>query len=223
MNNNQVRNFYEEEAQYEKSIFVIKDMIQKIINLKTEDLQSKIKYVDENSEYIEYIDLFEAVIGRKTNKYYWSQNEEDEKYYNLVLGQVYRTDKLNMELQVKNKEEKVLNLQARAILAQKLLPTTKNLKQIFSLNVGKTDNSFVTFDSYHIKEQDINYLDNFIKYLELMIDKTGRLKILDAEQDVYSVEKAKESYNKKSSLEKWIYKKLNKEQDIINNMSKKYK
>ena len=70
-------------------------------------------------------------------------------------------------------------------------------------------------------KRDLDYLDKLVDYLNILIDKTGRLKILVAERDVYALENAKEEYNKKSSIEKWLYKMFNKEESVIENMSKK--
>ena len=100
---------------------------------------------------------------------------------------------------------------------------TKELKNDLSLNLGKSDGSLATLDSYIIVDQDIDYLDNLIKYLEILIDKTGRLKILVTEGDVFALEKAKEDYNKKSSVEKWFYKVLKKENSVIEGMTNENK
>lgn len=210
MDNNQVRNFYEEEAEYEKTTLIIKELISKLLGVKQEILEEKIKHIDTESKYIEFFDLFDAVIGRKTNKYYFCDNEDDVKYYDLELGKVYRIEDMNPDIQSRNTEEKVMNLQARALLAERFLVMTQELKEIFTLNLGKSDGSLATIDSYIINEQDIEYLDNLIKYLETMIDKTGRLKILSAEQDVFASEKAKQDYDKKSTVRKWFYKILKK-------------
>lgn len=219
----EVRDFYQEEAEYEKSIMIIKEIIQKVIDINLDTLKEKINYVDNNQKYADFIDLFDAVIGKKTDKYYYCQSEEDVKYYGMVIGNVYRKDKLYIDTNEKRFEAKILDLQARAKVAEVLLILTKNLKEDFKLNLGQSDGNITTFDSFTIKEADLEYLDNLIKYLEMISDKTGRLKVLVAERDVYSLEKAKEDYNKKGSLEKWFYKTLNKESNIINNMAKKNK
>lgn len=223
MDNNQIRNFYEEEQKYEESIISMKKNIEMVININFENFKEKINHVDKDNKYEEFIDLFEAVLGKETNNYYYCQDEDDVKYYNLILGEVYRINKLNIELQSKNNLPKSLNLQARSKLAQKLLPLTIELKQDYIANLGKSDGSLATFESYIIREQDINYLYNFIKYLETLIDKTGRLKVLVAEKDVYALKKAQDQYDKKSSVEKWLYKKFNKENKIIENLTEKYK
>lgn len=223
MDNNQVRDFYKEEAEYEKSILIIKEIIVKIISMKQEVFNDKISHLDSESKYTEFFDLLNAVIGRKTNKYYLCDKEDDVKYYNLELDKVYRVENMNTDIQARCSEEKQLNLQARAVLAERLLIITKELKDIFSLNLGKSDGSLATFDSYIITEQDIDYLNNLIKYLEILIDKTGRLKILVTEGDVFALEKAKEDYNKKSSVEKWFYKTFKKENSVIESMTNKNK
>lgn len=223
MDNNQVRDFYKEEAEYEKSILIIKEIIVKIISMKQEILEEKIKHIDTEFKYDEFFDLLSAVIGRKTNKYFLCDKEDDVKYYDLELGKVYKVDNMNPDIQGRCYEEKQLNIQARAILAEKLLIMTKELKNDFSLNLGKSDGSLATLDSYIIVEQDIDYLDNLIKYLETLIDKTGRLKILVTEGDVFALEKAKEDYNKKSSVEKWFYKTFKKENSVIESMTNKNK
>lgn len=223
MDNNQVRDFYKEEAEYEKSILIIKEIIVKIISMKQEVIEEKIKHIDNEFKYDEFFDLLSAVMGRKTNKYYLCDKEEDVKYYDLELGKVYKVDNMNPDIQGRCSEEKQLNIQARAILAEKLLIMTKELKNDFSLNLGKSDGSLATLDSYIIVEQDIDYLDNLIKYLETLMDKTGRLKILVTEGDVYALEKAKEDYNKKSSVEKWFYKTFKKENSVIESMANKNK
>lgn len=223
MDNNQVRDFYKEEAEYEKSILIIKEIIVKIISMKQEILEEKIKHIDTEFKYDEFFDLLSAVMGRKTNKYFLCDKEDDVKYYDLELGKVYKVDNMNPDIQGRCYEEKQLNIQARAILAEKLLIMTKELKNDFSLNLGKSDGSLATLDSYIIVEQDIDYLDNLIKYLETIMDKTGRLKILVTEGDVYALEKAKEDYNKKSSVEKWFYKTFKKENSVIESMTNKNK
>ena len=219
----EVRDFYQEEAEYEKTINSIKEIIKKVININLDTLNEKIKFVDNNEKYIDFIDLFNASIGKKTDKYYYCQSEEDVKYYNLKLGEVYRKDKLYIDTKEKRFEARILDLQARAKVAKILFVLSKELKEDFKLNLGKGDGSISTFDSFTIKEHDIEYLENLLKYLEILIDQNGRLKVLVAERDVYSLEKAKEEYNKKGSVEKWFYKTFNKENNIINNMAKKNK
>ena len=221
--NNETRNFYEVSAEYDNSILIIKDLINKIISVNNNVLKEKIDFLDTEHKYEDFLALLNAVIGKKTNKYYYCENVEDAKYYGLELGNLYETSKLNVELQSKYKIEKQLKLQARAILAEKLMPIINELKVLFSSNINKSDGSFVTIDSRTITEKDVEYFNNLIKYLELMLDNTGRLKILDAERDVFALQQAKEEYNKKSSLEKWFYKSFNKEQNVIENIAKKKK
>lgn len=220
---NEVRNFYEEEKKYEESIIETKQIIERIISKDFETLQKKIEFIDIDKKYEDYISLFNAVIGRPTSKYYYSTNEEDAKYYGLELGKVYELEKINRELQVKHTEEEVLDLEARAILSQLLLPLTLSLKEIFNQNLLKTDNSFVTLDSEIITRNDIDYLENLINYLNLMLEKSGRLKILVAERDVYALEKAKKDYSKKTSVEKFFHKLLKTEESVISGMANKNK
>lgn len=218
-----VENFYEKEEQYEKTTEMVKQLIKKIISINIESLKEKINYVDNESRYNEFIELFIAVIGKKTNKYYYCESEDDVRYHNLVLGQVYRVDDLNDDLKNKNYEEKQINLQGRAILANRLLTLTKQLKDDFSLTIQKKDSFDVNLNTYIIKEKDIEDLENLIKYLETLIDKTGRLKILVAERDVYAMQNAMEAYNKKNPVEKMVYKIFNQEKNIINLMANKNK
>ena len=222
-NENEVRNFYEEERKYEESIIETKLIIEKIISIDFEILKKKIDYVDIDKKHEDYISLFNAVIGRPTAKYYYCKNEDDAKYYGLELGKVYELGKINRELQVKYSKEEVLDLEARAILSQLLLPLTYSLKELFSQNLLKTDNSFVTLDSEIITGNDINYLENLINYLNLMLEKTGRLKILVAEREVYALEKAKKDYSKKTSVEKFFHKLLKTEESVIIGMANKNK
>lgn len=222
-NENEVRNFYEEEKKYEESIIETKRIIEKIINTDFEILKKKISNVDADNQYEDYISLLSAVIGRATSKYYYCKKEEDVKYYGLELGRVYELENLNKELQVNNSKEQVLDLEARAILSQKLLFLTNSLKEIFNQNLLKSDNSFVTLNSEIITETDLDYLDNLMEYLKLMLDKSGRLKILVAERDVYALEKAKKDYSKKTSVEKIFHKILKTEQSVINSMANKNK
>lgn len=223
MENNQSRNFYEEEAHYEKSTELIKELIKKVISIDMNLFKQKIDYLNDNSKYAEFIDLFLAVLGKKTNKYYYCESEDDVKYHNLILGEVYKVSELTDDLKNKDIEEKTLKLQARSILSKKLLLLTNELKQSFALNIGMKDSSMITLESHIIKESDIEYLNNLIKYLETLIDKTGRLKILLAEKDVYALKEAEETYNKKSSIEKMFYKAIKQEKNIINLMTNKNK
>lgn len=222
-NSDQVRDFYKEEAEYEKTTLIVKEIINKIISLKQEVLEEKIKHIDNEFKYNDFFNMLNAVIGRKTNKYYFCENEDDVKYYALELGKVYKVDAMNNDIQVRCNEEKVMNLKARVLLAQDLLTMTQELKKLFSLNIGKSDGSLATLDSYIITEQDVEYLDNLIKYLETMLDKTGRLKILSIERDLFALEQARKDYNKKSCIERWFYKKINKENTVIENIATKIK
>ena len=47
----------------------------------------------------------------------------------------------------------------------------------------------IFFNKRGIIEKDLKYLENLIGYLKILMDKTGRLKILVAERDVYALEK----------------------------------
>lgn len=206
MDNKEVRDFYEEEAAYEKAIFIIKDLITKIISVDINIYKEKLEYLNIYDDYSEFIDLLIAVLGKKTNKYYYAETEDDIKYYDLELKKVYRLDKINLELQAKNNEEKILKLEARALLAEKLLIMIRELKDIFQNNIEKGDGSLVTIDSRIITEHDVEYFENLILYLEKMIDKNGRLKILVAEQDVYKKIKEQEEFNKKGVIGKFFSK-----------------
>lgn len=206
MNNKEVRNFYEEEAAYEQAILITKELITKIITVDVNIYKEKLEFLDIYDKYNEFIDLLTAVLGKKTNKYYYAEVEDDIKYYDLELKNVYRLDKINLELQAKNQKEKVLKLEARSILAEKLLVMVKELKDIFLSNIQKGDGSLATIDSRIITEQDVEYFENIILYLEKMIDKNGRLKILVAEQDVYAKEEEKAKMANKSGIEKFFYK-----------------
>ena len=218
---NNIKNFYEEEAQYEKSITKTKELVEQIIKVDIDDLNKKILKVDNNNDFQEFITLLNTVIGKKTNDYYYCKDMSDFKYYGLEPGKVYKTSTLNPELQTKNSKKEVLNLQARAILAPVLTQMTKNLKKLFVLNYQEGDGIVSTIDNDIIIKKDIDYLDKLVDYLNILSDKTGRLKILVAERDVYALENAKEEYNKKSSIEKWFYKTFKKEENVIENMSKK--
>lgn len=218
---NNVKNFYEEEAQYKKSIDETKELVEQIIKVDVENLSKKITKIDNNNQFEDFIGLLNTVIGKKTNDYYYCQDMNDFKYYGLEPGKVYKTSALNPELQTRNSKKEVLNLQARAILAPFLMEMSKELKDLFILNYQEGDGIISTIDNDIIVKKDIDYLYKLIEYLNILSDKTGRLKILVAERDVYALEEAKEEYSKKSSVEKWFYKTFNKEQSVIENMSKK--
>ena len=218
---NNVKNFYEEEAQYEKSIVETKELVEQIIKIDIDSLNKKIKKIDSNNEFEDFIGLLNTVIGKKTNDYYYCKDMNDFKYYGLEPGKVYKVSTLNPELQTRNSKKEVLNLQARAILAPILMEMSKKLKNLFTINYQEGDGVISTIDDDIIVKRDLDYLDKLVDYLNILIDKTGRLKILVAERDVYALENAKEEYNKKSSIEKWFYKAFNKEESVIENMSKK--
>ena len=218
---NNVKKFYEEEAQYEKSIVETKKLVEQIIKVDIESLNKKIKKIDSNNEFEDFIGLLNTVIGKKTNEYYYCKDMNDFKYYGLEPGKVYKVSTLNPELQTRNSKREVLNLQARAILAPILMEMSKKLKDLFTINYHEGDGVISTIDNDIIVKKDLDYLDKLVDYLNILIDQTGRLKILVAERDVYALENAKEEYNKKSSIEKWFYKAFNKEESVIENMSKK--
>ena len=222
-NEKEIRNFYEEEAAYENSILITKSLVEKVLNINIDKIKEKIKFINKEIEFSEYISLLTAVIGRKTNQYYYCQNPEDTKYYELEVGKVYKWEELNPDIQSRISNKQQLNLQARAILAEQLRSMTINLKEIFSLNVEKGDGTLSTIDSNIVLDRDIDNLNNIIKYIDLMIDKTGRLKILVAERDVFAFEQAKEEYSQKSSIQKWFYKTFNKEKNVINDIAEKQK
>ena len=205
MNNNVVRNFYEEEENYEKNTLRIKDIIIKVLNIDLNKLEEKIKYLDKDNKYVDYIDLLKAVIGQKTNKYYYCKNEEDKKYYNLELGKVYKTENINIEIKTKNSEEKVLELKARVILANELLAMTKELKQLFSNNIDKGDGILSTIDDRIIIQHDVDNFVLLINYIDIIMDETGKLKILVSEKEVYEEILKREKYGKKSALGKWLH------------------
>lgn len=218
----EVKNFYEMEAGYANSVVEMKNLINKVISIDVDRLKEQISDVDSESQYVEFVDLFLAVIGRKTNKYYVCENMEEVKYYHLTMGNVYRIDRMNVKVDGISKEEKTLKLVARAKLAEDLILMTEELKKIFLTNkLQQNNNPSITLNANIIKESDIAFFDNLTEYLKNIMDATGRLKILEAERDVYAREKAKEDYNKKSSLMKWMYKTLNKEENVINNIAKK--
>ena len=218
---NNVKNFYEEEAQYEKSIVETKELVEQIIKVDIDSLNKKIKKIDSNNEFEDFIGLLNTVIGKKTNDYYYCKDMNDFKYYGLEPGKVYKVSTLNPELQTKNSKKEVLNLQARAILAPILMEMSKKIKNLFTINYQESDGVISTIDDDIIVKKDLDYLDKLVDYLNILIDQTGRLKILVAERDVYALENAKEEYNKKSSIEKWFYKAINKEESVIENMSKR--
>lgn len=200
MEEKEVRNFYEEEAEYEKATEIIKELITKIVSVDINIQKEKLEYLKIYDDYSEFPELLTAVLGKNTNKYYYAQTEDDIKYYDLELGKVYRTEEINLDLQAKNNQEKVLKLEARAILARKLLPMVREIKEIFMQNIEKGDGSLATIDSRIIIESDIQYYENLILYLEKMLDNTGRLKILVSEQEVYKKIKEQEEFNKKGTL-----------------------
>lgn len=205
MNNNKIRNFYEEEAEYERNTLMIKEIISQVLSIDLSKLEEKIKYLDKDNKYIEYLDLLNAVTGKQTNKFYYCDEEEYVKYYNLELGKVYKVEDLNAELKVKNNEEKVLDLKARVILANELLIQTKELKELFKSNISKTDGNLSTIDDRIIMENDVEVFENIIKYLEIMLEETGKLKILVTEKEVYEELRKREKNGKKSALGKWIH------------------
>ena len=219
--NNEPRNFYEESQKYDDDIVEIKELINKIISINNNELKEKIELLDKENKYIEFIDLLNAVLGNETNIYYYCENEEDVKYYGLEMYKVYKISTLNIDLQSKYNKGGVLKLQARAQLAQQLTIMTHELKQLFSLNLDKTDGNLSTLEFRIIREEDVEYFNNLIKYLDIIIDKTGRLKILDAERDVYSLRKARDTYDNKSKIAKWFYKTLKKENSVIENIDRR--
>lgn len=206
MEEKEVRNFYEEEANYEKETEIIKELIAKVVNVDINIQKEKLEYLKIYENYSEFADLLTAVLGKETNKYYYAQTEDDVKYYDLTIGQVYKVEDINMELQSKNNEVKVLKIESRALLAGKLLPIVREIKEIFIQNLEKGDGSLATIDSRIIVESDIEYYENLILYLEKMLDTTGRLKILVSEQEVYKKIKEQEEFNKKSALGKFFSK-----------------
>ena len=221
MEETKVKNFYEEEAQYEKSIIVLKRLITDLINIDFQKLKEKINNVSDKFNVEEYNDLFFAVLGKPTDKYYFCEKDDDVKYYNLVLGEVYKISELNDEFQKNNKEKKQLNLKARGILAHNLLSMTEILKEILSCNIVKNNASLIDLNSSIITENDIQSLDKIIVYSNTLINDLTRIKVLAAEQDVYALRKAEEDYDKKNKFIKLFYKLTNKKQAIINKLASK--
>lgn len=220
---NHVRNFYEEEEQYENSILLVKELVRNVVFLNKDEFKTKIELVDKEGIYNNFIDLFVAVTGRKTNKYYHCLDEEDVKYYSLEYGKVYKMNEINLELQAKHAKEIILNLEARSFLGEELLVKVKNLKDLFNNNLKKGDGVLSTIESVMILEKDVEYLDELIEYLKLMIDKSGRLKILVAERDIYALEKSNEQYEKKTGVEKLFHKIFNTKKSVIDDMANKNK
>ena len=208
---NNVRNFYETEAQYEQATLEIKQIVEQIVKVDLEMLVKKIETIDETNKYEEFKDLFKAITGRKTNQYYYCKNMEDIKYSELELNKVYKKEEVNADIQSKMKEEKVLELPARAQLASYFINLVNSLKEDFSSNLDKGDGFISTINPEIIIESDINYLDILLKYLQLIIDETGRLKILTIEQDIYKKIEEIEQYNKKGAIGKFFYRAFNKE------------
>ena len=117
---------------------------------------------------------------------------------------------VNIDIQSKNTEEKVLDLQARVQLSEVFIDLVYSLKEDFVLNLNKGDGSLSTINSEIITENDIGYLEKIIEYLKLIMDKTGRLKILVVEQEVYK--KIQEDKNKERiSIGNWFNKTFKKE------------
>lgn len=202
---NNIRNFYEEEAGYERNTQLIREIISKVLSIDLLKLEEKIKYVDKSNEYIEYIDLLNSVIGNPTNKYYYCNNHDHVKYYNLELDKVYKVENLNNELIKLNAEAKVLELKARVILSNVLLKLTHDLKEIFKNNIKKSTGDLFTLENRVILESDIEIFESIIQYLDVMHDETGRLKILIEEKEIYETLKRREKYNKKSAFGKFMH------------------
>ena len=212
MNNEKnVRNFYEIESQYEQSTLEVKGLIKKIVTIDIEMFNKKIESIDKDNKYFEFIDLFNAITGRKTNKYYFCKSVDDVKYSDLELNKVYKREELGVDLQSKVQEEKILELPARVQLANRFINLVTLLKEDFLLNLNKGDGFISTISSEIIIESDIEYLDNLIKYLQLIIDETGRLKILISEQEIYKEIEKNDQYNKKNALGKFFYRAFKKE------------
>ncbi len=219
----QVRNFYDEESAYEQSILETKALVEKVISIDINMLSEKIVKLAKEGEYKEFADILEAVIGKETNKFYYCTDEDEQKYHGLIVGNVYSKSVLSPELKNKNDKHEQLNLKARAFLAKPLLIMTRKLKEIFSVNLENNSDLILSADNNMITSYDLAYLDDLIKYLDLMCDDSGRLKILVAERDVFAVQKAKTEYQKKSPFIKWTLKVFNKENSTIDNMANKIK
>ena len=209
------RNFYEEEAAYENAIYETKELVKNVVFLDVDKFMQKIKSIDNENKYGDFEDLFIAATGRKTNKYYYCKNDEDLKYHNLKQGHVYEMAKISVELQTKYSEEKILDLEARSTIAKLLFIKTSNLRQLFAQNVK----SGVSLAETAILENDVEYLDNLLKYLMLLADKADRLKILVAERDIYAMKKAQEQYEKKLGVEKLFHKLMGTKKSVIEGLA----
>jgi len=88
--NNNVRDFYQMEEQYEQNNVLVRDLIKKIMNIDINLFKQKLDYLDKELKYTEFLDLYNAVIGKKTKKYYFCENLDDVKYYDLKFGEVYK-------------------------------------------------------------------------------------------------------------------------------------
>ena len=220
---NDVRNFYDVESDYEKSLLETRRLIEEIVKVDIEQLRKKITKVDTELVFNEYVDMLEAVIGKETTNFYYCKNIEDEKYYNLKIGEVYNKKTLNPEIQSRINKPIKLELPARVILGTFLYVLTLKLIEKFNDNLQTGDGYISTIDDDIIVKKDVEYLEKLIKYLQTIRDENGKLRIIAAEQDVFALNRAKEQYQKKSSLEKWFLKTLKKEDSTILGMAKKNK
>ena len=188
---NEVRNFYDVESQYENLVLQAKNLVEKVIIVDIEKLRKKISKNDTENIFEEYIELLEAVIGKETNYFYYCKNLEDEKYYNLQYGCVYGRKNLNPEIKTRIEKPSKLEMPARIILASFLYDLTLKLKKSFASNLQTGDGDISSIDENIIVKKDIEYLDTLTKYLDVFLDEKGRLRIVAAEQDVFALNKAK--------------------------------
>lgn len=206
--NNEPRNFYLEEEKYENAIIEVKKLIKKINNINIEQINEKIKIIDIEKKYLDFIDVFNAVIGKSTTKFYYCDGLEDAKYYGLKEGFIYNAEKIHPDLQKSIGDGKRLNLQVRAMLAEKMIIDVKELIEMFKTNVvTKEENSFDYSNFNQINELDIDSFKVIYQYLETIINKAGRLKILVAEKEL----EKQETKNKQSFFDKIIFKLVNKD------------
>ena len=220
---NNIRNFYEEETRYANLVLETKKIVEFVIDIDVEKLSKKIEKVNIESTFDEYINLLEAVIGKDTTNFYYCKNQDDQKHHGLVVGNVYGRDVLDPEIQSRIQKPSRLELPARILLANFLYDLTLKLKKVFSENLQTVDGYISTIEEDLIVKKDIDTLDNLMKYLDILLNEQGKLRIIAAEQEVFALNKAKEQYQKKSSLEKWFLKTLKQEDSTLKNMAKKNK
>lgn len=204
-NAKEVKDFYEEDLKYQMALEEIKKLIYKVVTVNMDELLEKIKSVDEKNEFDEFYNLFNAVTGKKTNKYFCCEDQEYVKYYGLKCGEIYNVDKLNPEIKARYSTPVKLKLHVREVLARYFSLILDKLIIKFEQNYGNVDGNLSTFESGIIKDEDIEYLKTLKLYLSKLMDKENNLKILTVEEVVYLNIKEKEEYNKKNNIEKMFY------------------